>query len=511
MVVMFGRAHLWFFFGLRYNMQKHGMVVPSFFGGIYMRFKNGFFWSLVAVSSLCSAGSPVKISLYDDFAQVSETKSVESKVGDIRILEYGIPDSVDASSINFRSENARLRSFAYNTQTVSLDGILRERLGRKIRFFNVEDGIQNRTIIEGVLLSVNPIIIRDFGDKVYTHIDRKNIIVEGIPKHLHTRPNVELVLSPLQSAGAVKYELDYIAANLGCHPVYSVFVEKQKGVLDGSFEIHNKTNRDFENVNVSCVMGSVSKLDMGVSPLKMAAKVSGLQSGVSVGEYRPLKMFELPMQMDLERGSKRVVPFVSSEGLGVDFTNRFEDAKLVYAGKSSGRFERILGVTGSGSRVADLDLYGGVVKVYEKIGERNVFIGEGAIDFVPTGSPLKVSLGRTNSLFVEVETKIHSTKSLTKKEGETVLSYIETIGEKRFSIKGQESSKEDYLIELKAPKGAKLEILSDSCEEGSCSLVEIFGGMSIRGLVEGSAEVKVKYRVMSNQREVKTSGGLFGR
>lgn len=463
-------------------------------------------FSMIAAINL-NAESKTKqtqIQIYNDYAQILEKNTIKGVGKDLSIKKYDIPTQIIDDSIYLKSSDIDIKEISHNKNNIDFKNLLKERLMRKIRFFKVEEEGSQKSIIQGTLISIDPIIIKDTGDKLYTFIEEKDIIIEEIPPHFYAKDNIEIKYNSKKPEN--EYEINYLTRGISCSPVYNILMSEGLAEVKGYMLIENATQKSFTNTTVRCISGSFKEVsNRQKPPMEMLyAKSTARQLNTQYKEIKndEFQVYELPYKTNISQNSKKLNVFIDKNGVKTKEENKLTLMQSPYAKEGiKERFERYLVVENDEKNKLGENFQEGSVRVYKNIDGVNVYNGGSKIEFTPKSENLEVLLGKNNSLFIEEDIKLSSTKKRTESLKYENISYNESLIGKEYKITNNGQKEQSFKLELKSIPYAEIDVLSINCSSDidKCKSKKEFNGVEITGVVKKEATVKIKYKLITGK------------
>lgn len=476
---------------------------------MYKKILQGLVLTAISAGAAETIGK-YNLDVYEDYARVYENKTVNKAGKNLSIKEYKIPSSIVENSIYVKSNNIKINEISYNKNKINFENLLKDRLMKKIRFFNMEEDGTQKTIIEGTLMSVNPIIINDFEDKLYTFVDRKDIIIDEIPTNYHAKNNIEIKYDA--KTKGEKYSIGYMVKGLSCSPVYNITIDKNSADIKGYMLIDNKTDKTYNNANVRCVAGKFEapKGSEIYPPMMSMAKTRGSHQGIRTRGYASInndayEVYKLTHKTNVEQNSKKLNPFIDKNKIKISENNKLIMTQTPYSREGvERRFKRYLVIENTKNNKLGIDFHKGEARVYKKNKGLEVYHGGSDIKFTQKGKEVEILLGENNKLIVNEEIKLASTKKRTESHKYENVTYNESLFGKEFKITNIRGKEENFAIVLKADNRSEMEVISITCDTdvGKCEKREGANKIEIKGQVKKEANIKIKYKLITGKNTV---------
>ncbi|MCD6239307.1 MAG: hypothetical protein J7K51_08330 [Thermotogae bacterium] len=382
--------------------------------------------------------------IYDDTALLQESLVSDAPATHIQI---STPMSVIPDSLSFLATGILLEEYTFHpAEKLSEDEILNRSLGKVIHI------LSNGNYLAGKLLSIEGghFIIRS-GVSVYV-LPRSTFYV-NLPDISNVDQNAYFDVKLRKPIKLLPYS--YQMNGISWQALYTLHVlDESRGLLSAMYSIDNKTDKTFKDVNCILFSGKIyTTKNMGYRPSEKGIgimKTESISPGLSpkgIGGYYlyPLEgKITLPSNENIYREfmSPRIVKLAKKYtfDFGWDYDTRtFVNADMTYIisnDEKSGLY---------------LPFPKGQFKIYRKMKNTDILLGEVNIDDISRGEEVKLRYGKAYDILAG--------KWIKEKRKITKNHYMETIG---FTVKNNTNAKVTVEIHDKIPLSANIMHVSNN-------------------------------------------------
>ncbi|MBT7369615.1 MAG: hypothetical protein HN816_03150 [Gammaproteobacteria bacterium] len=341
----------------------------------------------------------------DNFAVIMDRRRVAMAKNEIRLEFSDVARTIQPETVTLRTD--RKKGFVAIQQNYRYDLLNRESLlgrfvGRKVKYFRslLENGTYEKVLREGVLLSINPEIVM-FGDVIEIQPEG-TISLPSLPSDLRTKPTL-VFLGHNSHQGAQEVTVRYHARDINWAADYTLTLAK-KGMLNGWVTIHNRSGSDLAVDDLNLIAGEVGREVSSHAPKSLQrAMVSEMAADVmapgraKAGDYH---RYHFDGPVNLLKNDLTQMRLVTADGIKVDKSYRL--ISNVQRFPADGVEERspavVLTFANDKRNNLDVPIPAGIVRVYERDGVDENFIGEARVGHTPAGSEVELVTGRAFDL-----------------------------------------------------------------------------------------------------------------
>ena len=340
----------------------------------------------------------LEMSIYNqNFAVIRDARSVAIGKGEA-VLEFrDIPRTIVPQSVTLASDAARGFIAAqqnYRYDLLNRESLLERYVGRKVKYSRMileEDNTYEKLLREGILLSINPEIVK-FGDVIEVEPEG-TISLPSIPADLRTTPT--LVFQGANGRDARQtLNLRYHAGGIGWEADYTLNLDRRT-TLSGWLTVTNQTGSDYDVDGLQLIAGEVYRAAVPAAPglvrgaaMEMMADAAMPPRSVA-GDYHS---YDIPGRVTLTKNDMTQLRLIDASGIWVEKSYRLVSNVNRYASEAaeSQSPESVLTFANSARNNLNVPLPAGTLRVYEA----GQFIGESRTQHKAAGETIEVTLGR---------------------------------------------------------------------------------------------------------------------
>ena len=341
-----------------------------------------------------------------NIALVHEERELSLKTNDTTITYEDVAQSININSVNVTlPKDVQLFSQQYRYDKLTLHKLLQAHIDKKVTVRLLKNKNEFKKI-SATLLSFNAqkAIVRTKNSKIIS-VKTENIIFGNIPSSLITKPSLVWNIKTNHKLKTTM-KLDYLVSNINFKSDYILDISKDKGTLKGWISINNHSGKAFKNTSLSLLAGEINQVTNAQprvykrAPVTMTADAQAVSHKAVEGYH----YYKVPFKVNIANNEKTQIKFLTKNDLTITREySAFMSNPLYLHG------ERKVDVTQYVSlKALDIPLPKGVVRIYSKLGEKTLYLGEERLQHTPKNTPLKLKVG-TN-----FDTKV--TQSLFKRE-----------------------------------------------------------------------------------------------
>lgn len=409
------------------------------------------------VEITADARQELEMSIYNqNFAVIRDARSVEIGKGEA-VLEFrDIPRTIMPQSVTLESDDSRGFVAAqqnYRYDLLNRQSLLERYLGRKVKYSRMileEDNTYEKVLREGILLSINPEIVK-FGDVIEIEPEG-TISLPSIPTDLRTTPT--LVFQGENGRDARQtLNLRYHAGGIGWEADYTLNLER-KAELSGWLTVTNQTGSDFDVDGLHLIAGEVNKAAPVVHKVARAAAMEMMADAAmpprsETGDYHS---YDIPGRVTLIKNDMTQLRLIDASGIKVEKSYRLVSAVNRYASEAaeSQSPESVLTFANSARNNLNVPLPAGTLRVYDE----GQFIGESRTGHKAAGETVEVVLGRAFDINVK-RTQLNYRRIADRTVEIEYGIELTNAGKKPVSVVLQEKLSGDWDVVKESAKGRK--------------------------------------------------------
>lgn len=413
-----------------------------------------------ATTIVPSNNSNLKITIYNNnLAFVNENREVYVNKGFQKIVYEGVPSKVITESVipNFKGTNLNLFSQNYMYDLISQGSMLKNSINNNIEYYSNHSSEENNPkLLKGVLLSVNPVMIKTEEDKKIITLNSANQVIFGsVPKNMITKPsliwNVEL-----EKSSNLGIDLKYLTRGISWKSDYVLNLEKNTLNLNGWITINNNSGVSYNDATITCLAGEINRAP--VPQRRKYTKNMVLSEGfggdkkVKSESFSGYHIYKIPFEESILNKQKKQINFIDKKSIsffqyGKSINNNFENY-----GKQKLTFKNIVEFKNSKENNMGIPLPSGIVRMYKKDSKgKSHFIGEDRVSNIPKDETVKLKIGNLFDVVGE--------KTITKFRADRYLREVETT----YELRNRGSESVILKIEEKIPTYGREISVGTSC------------------------------------------------
>lgn len=411
-----------------------------------------------------STDSDLKITIYNNNkAFINETRSVEVKEGEQKLVYEGVPSAVITQSVvpTFTGIGSQLYSQNYIYDLVSLDSMLNKSINEEVSFYSNE---KEPTLSKGTLLSAAPhVMVKDYDTgEIHSLKSPTQVIFGQVPESMITKPSLVWNMEA-QATGKMEIDLKYLTHGITWKSDYVLNLDKETLSLKGWMTVNNNSGVTYKNAQITCLAGEVNAVSERSLPKHLP--VYGVATR-SMAEMEPIKeesfsgyyIYKIPFRETLANKEQKQISFMEQKEVGYQQYGKSLNTYFENYGEQKLQFGNTIEFENTKANKMGLSLPAGVMRMYQKdsAGETH-FIGESRVKNTPEDENVTLTVG---TYFDAVgEKKV--TKFVSKKHYKNV--------ETTYSVRNQGKEPLELRIEENIPSYGNDIILKTSCQE-NCSV-----------------------------------------
>ncbi|SFV54471.1 hypothetical protein MNB_SV-6-1419 [hydrothermal vent metagenome] len=390
-------------------------------------------------------------------AMISEKRSaIIADEGRVKLVYSGVPSMIDTSSVLATfSQPVKLYSQNYSYDVVNYNSLLKYHLGKEVYYLEKEESLERK---QGILLSSNPILIREIGDgDIYTPY---KIFFPDIPKEMAIKPS--LFWNIETSAKSIDVELKYLTKGLKWKSDYTLDISDKKNLsLNSWITITNNSGATYKDADITVLAGEVNmpQEERGIYYAKRRSvaqpSVAYDSANIENQSFSGYHIYHIPFKESIKDKEKKQISFISKDSIPYERYALNKDN--LYFGDQKERklnFQQIIEFKNSKSNHLGIPLPKGTVRVYQKDDSGvSRFVGATDIGNIPKDESVKLNIGK----YFDITGK------------EKIVKFRKTSREKHitFEIMLNNRGESDQVVKLKknTPVNSGKLTIKDNCKE----------------------------------------------
>jgi hypothetical protein len=397
-------------------------------------------------------GANINMTIYNNntaFIQDSRKTTFENE-GLYKVIYEGVPKKIITDSVipDFKMKSpVTLISQKFQFDTISMNRLLEINLGKEVLYKNGDNISSVR------LVSLSPIMVQN-QEGIISPVNKEKILFKDIPSYLSIKPSL-VWNTIIDKKGFSEIELKYLTSGISWKSDYVINVlDNSVMKMTGFMTIKNTSGVSYENINVSCLAGSINRVNKRPPIVyKTRKSLTSMKSeSISAESFDNFYLYKIPFKVSLKNNEVSQIPFFS-EKIGFTQYGKAEINKF-YGGEKEFKFDKIFEFK------AKKQTPKGTVRVYKKDSSGfDHFIGEALISDKSKNEKITLNLGKYYDLRGKVFVKKIKNSGINEKIVE------------RIDIKNYGNTKEKVKIFKTVPSNSKNFKFSTSCKnDKKCKL-----------------------------------------
>ncbi len=334
----------------------------------------------------------------------------------------GIPSSIMIDSVVpiFSNPYTTLFSQSFERNIINYQTLLEyyKKNNLDVKFYELQEDLNKRVLSSGRVLSIlgdRVSIEKSSGDIVTVLVD--NIIFDkGANLLMRSKPSLTWRIK--SKKGNQNIILHYLTNNISWMANYTLNLDK-KASLRGWINIENNTGISFENANISCIAGEISRIS-NLEPKLMRSSIRKKSNSIEIKpeSFSGYHLYKIPFQETLSQGNKQI-SFIDKVDLNYDeyaYIDMNIPTYQIY-GSEEFYFDHIVEMNNLKKNGLGVELPDGKIRVFSNDGSHELhFIGEDYLKHLSKGERLKIKIGKFFDVKGEMRQIIFKNSSRKSKE-----------------------------------------------------------------------------------------------
>ena len=358
-----------------------------------------------------AARSGLSITIYNrDLGFVRDLRQVELAPGENRLVIHGVSERMEPTSVLLGldgRDGLAVLERAFRFDTISRQSLLRESLGKRVRYVRVDPQSGEERIEEATLIDAGEPPLLAIGERIEVMGPENpgRIVFVERPEGLTLRPQLEaLVESGVD--GPARLALSYLTKGLTWQADYVVSLSGAGQDVDAEMAavvtLTNTSGVDYPQARVRLVAGEVNEMEEPVAAARATMEMAAAPMADAAGAGAPEAVadryvYQLRRPVSLADRETRQVALFDADTVTARREYRFENLQPDRRGPDMPPQQALIRLNVENESEAGLGrpLPGGTVRVYEADAEGGaLFVGEDRIQHTPEGGMLRLTLGR---------------------------------------------------------------------------------------------------------------------
>jgi len=346
----------------------------------------------------------------NNLALISEDKNINIEKGVSKYTFDNVPKNIISDSVSMiLPKNVHIMEQNYKFDQLSLYNLLKYNEGKEVQYIDINKNINKGTLVsvEGSYSLISIISSKnvDMKPSSIISIPNNNIIVNGIPKDMVTKPSIVLLLNAKNNYKKQNIELRYLTTGFYWKSNYVLTIDKKDHMyLNSWIKLTNNTNIDIDNYNLTLLSGEVKQNNHNRRPERMYKSVKVSSSGMSNDMANDIKesnfsgyhLYKIPYKVNIKKQSIKQINFLNKK------ISKYRKKSVIninniwsYNKKRRKYLDQIITIENTKENNLGLALPKGNIRVYKADKEDNsLFIGESNINNIANTEKIKINIGK---------------------------------------------------------------------------------------------------------------------
>lgn len=366
---------------------------------------------------------------------VHESRNIQLKKDDTTIIYEEVASSINTDSVNVSLPSGiTLYSQQYRFDKLTQNKIRNEHIGKKVSAKIMKDASTFEIISATLLSNDGDSCLLEYKNKIII-AKSENIIFNGIPKELITKPSLVWNVKAKNNIDA-RMSIDYLMHHISYKSNYILTLHGDNADLSGWITIDNRSGKAFKNTLLHVLAGDINTLKQprqNYTLMKSMPKMEENSPAVTHQAYEGYHFYTIPFKVNLANNEKTQIKFISQDNISVQRKYKVQVSNPNYfSGEVKHEVYQHVAIKGFTFAAPK-----GILRSYSKLGSTNILLGESLIPHTPKDMPLSLTLGKIFDIKVK-ETLIKRDRSTWYHDNSV-----------QYSIKN--SSNENKTIEMLVP------------------------------------------------------------
>ena len=356
--------------------------------------------SLVSIS-LASSLKPIENSLIvynGGVGLVHEKALLKLNKDDTEIIYKGVANTINTDSVNINlPNNIKLYSQQYRYDKLTLYKLLDAHIDKNVYYKSKRVTLLSYSENNSLVKKKNGNIIQ---------VKNQDISFKKIPSNLLTKPSLIWNIST-QEKLETKIQLDYLINNISWKSNYILYVDKSRANLSAYISVNNHSGKAYTDTELYVLAGNVNKVAQTRVKHRYDNVMTIAQSPQVVRKsHEGYHLYTIPFKVTLANNETTSLKFIDIKNIKI---KKNYVANLQSPVEQRGLSEHIVSQFIEIKELNEV-LPKGIIRVYSKYKNTNIFLGESKINHTPKNTKLEIKVGENFDTKVKA-TLIKSSKS----------------------------------------------------------------------------------------------------
>ena len=304
------------------------------------------------------------------------------------IIYKDVASSIITESINLKlPKGVKLYSQQYRYDKLTLAKLLHYNIGKKVKVANETYTLLGANNSEAILKNREGNIVTK---------ESKSIIFDKIPASLLSKPSLIWNVKTDKSINS-SLQLDYLIKNIRWSANYVLDIEKNRANLRGFITLTNNSGKSFQDTTLYTLAGSINRVK-AQRPRVMYSKMMAQDAEmVQESSHEGYHIYKIPFKVTLADKEKTQINFQSLQNIKIqrEYEARMSNPLFFHA-------QNIIDVNQYITlEKLNTPLPSGTVRIYSKLHDTAILLGESRIRHTPKNEAIKLRTGTNFDLKVK--------------------------------------------------------------------------------------------------------------
>ena len=371
------------------------------------------------VVSLPENREKINLTVYNNNrALVQEIRQIPLPQGVSTVRFEGVAQSIIPQSLIVSGGGFRVLEQNYEFDLISREKLLEKFIGREVTLID-RDGIfagtpaagsgNHATRINAQLIANSFQPIFEVNGQILLGFDGQ-ILLPELPENLFARPTLKWLVDA-QRRGDVRADVSYLTEGFSWNADYVMLLgdDERSASITAWITLTNQSGAEFENANLRLMAGDVNMVSPRPAPMMRAraeavmfdASGDFLANGVEQRSFDEFHIYTVARPVSIRENQTKQIEMFSAPRIAVQRRYRVQSGIRAVPSRSQQGSDRgvrhdvlseITFQTGQRNNL-NLPFPRGVVRIYRKDGDKNVFVGEDNISHTPINEEITMRSG----------------------------------------------------------------------------------------------------------------------
>ncbi|WP_297433728.1 hypothetical protein [Sulfurimonas sp.] len=296
------------------------------------------------------------------------------------IIYKDVASSIITESINLKlPKGVQLYSQQYRYDKLTLAKLLEYNIGKKVKV-----GKDSFTLLAA---NNKEAILKNKKGNIVTR-ESKAIIFDKIPNRLLSKPSLLWNVKTDKNINA-KLELDYLIKNIKWSANYVLDIVKNRANLRGFITLTNNSGKSFKDTTLYTLAGTINRVRNPQPRIMYSKMMAQNRPIVQESAHEGYHIYKIPFKVTLANKEKTQINFQNFQNIKVQREYEAQMSNpLFFHGESNINVNQYITL-----QKLDTPLPSGIVRIYSKLHDTAILLGESSIKHTPKNEALKLKIG----------------------------------------------------------------------------------------------------------------------